>query len=269
MSAHPFDAAIALEPAGDDLWRGHTSAPYANMVGPFGGVTAAQALAAVLRHPKLLGEPVALTVNFAAALADGPFEVHARPARTNRSTQHWTVEIRQQGEAVLTGTAFTALRRETWDRVEHAMPQVPAPSDVPQAGGPKRVEWVNRYEMRFIEGAIPTTWDGHEQADSRSRLWLRDAPPRPLDFASLTALADVFFPRIWRRRPVLVPIGTVSMTVYFHAGADELRAAADGYLLGQAQAQAFRGGYYDQMAQLWTEAGDLLATTHQVVYYKE
>jgi hypothetical protein len=80
----------------------------------------------VLRHPKLLGEPVALTVNFAAALADGPFEVHARPARTNRSTQHWTVEIRQQGEAVLTGTAFTALRRDTWDGVEHAMPAVPA-----------------------------------------------------------------------------------------------------------------------------------------------
>jgi hypothetical protein len=41
---------------------------------------------------------------------------------------------------------------------------------------------VNRYEMRFVEGGFPATWDGQEQADSRSRLWLRDAPPRPLDF---------------------------------------------------------------------------------------
>ena len=40
------------------------------------------------------------------------------------------------------------------------------------------------------------------------------------------------------------------------------------YLLGQAQAQAFRNNYFDQSAQLWNEAGELAVTTHQVVYYK-
>ncbi|MDB5873691.1 MAG: acyl-CoA thioesterase, partial [Ramlibacter sp.] len=40
-------------------------------------------------------------------------------------------------------------------------------------------------------------------------------------------------------------------------------------LLGQAQAQSFFNGYFDQTAQLWSEAGDVLTTTHQVVYYKE
>jgi acyl-CoA thioesterase len=59
------------------------------------------------------------------------------------------------------------------------------------------------------------------------------------------------------------------MTIYFHAGQAQLRAAGTGYLLGQAQAQAFRNGYFDQTAQLWEESGELLATTHQVVYYKE
>lgn len=108
MSLHPFDTAIALEQQGEDLWQGHTSAAYANMVGPFGGITAAQALNAVLRDPRRLGEPVAFTVNFAAALADGPFLVHARPARTNRSTQHWTVEMRQGEHTVATATAVAA-----------------------------------------------------------------------------------------------------------------------------------------------------------------
>jgi hypothetical protein len=28
-------------------------------------------------------------------------------------------------------------------------------------------------------------------------------------------------------------------------------------------------GYHDQTAQLWNEAGELLATSMQVVYYKE
>lgn len=271
MSVHAFDVAIALAPQGEDQWQGHTSPAYANMIGPFGGVTAAQALNAVLQHPRLLGEPVALTVNFAAALTDGPFFVRAVPARTNRSTQHWTLEMRQADQVVLTGTAFTATRRKTWSSAsETPLPGgLPRPQDVPARADRGRVEWINRYDMRFVEGAFPSDWDGGEKASSRTRLWLRDQPPRPLDFASLTALSDVFFPRIWRRRATPVPIGTVSMTVYFHAGSEDLARTGAGYLLGQAQAQAFHNGYFDQTAQLWNEGGELLATTHQVVYYKE
>lgn len=269
MSPHPFDSAVALQPQADGTFLGHTSPAYANMVGPFGGVTAAQALNAALLHPQRLGDPISLTVNFAAALVDGPFTVTARAARTNRSTQHWVIEMQQQGEVVMTATAFFGLRRDTWGTDEHSMPDVPAAADVARASGPARVEWVKRYEMRFVEGAIPVQWDGADQGQSRTRLWLRDDPPRPLDFASLTALSDVFFPRVWRRRPLLVPIGTVSMTVYYHADAALLQGTGSGHLLGQTQAQAFRNGYFDQTAQLWSEAGQLLATTHQVVYYKE
>jgi acyl-CoA thioesterase len=270
MDTHVFDQAVALVAQADRTWRGHTSPAYANMIGPFGGITAAQALNAVLQHPERLGEPVSFTVNFAAALADGEFTVQARPARTNRSTQHWVVEVLQGGQAVLTATVFTALRRETWGANDMPMPLVPRPSDLPPPPSRRgRVEWVQRYDMRFVHGAIPPVWDGREEEDSRSLLWVRDDPPRPLDFLSLTALSDVFFPRIWRRRATITPIGTVTMTVYFHAGAAQLAAAGTGYLLGQAQAQAFRHGYFDQAAQLWNEAGELLVTTHQIVYYKE
>ena len=67
--AHAFDGAIALQPAGDGTWQGRTSPAYANMVGPYGGITAAQCLAPVLRDPQRLGEPIAFTVNFAAPVA--------------------------------------------------------------------------------------------------------------------------------------------------------------------------------------------------------
>jgi acyl-CoA thioesterase len=267
-AAHPFDAAIALQPQADGSFAGHTSAPYANMIGPFGGITAAQVLHAVLLHPQRLGEPVALTVNFAGPVADGPFTLRPRAARTNRSTQHWTVELLQGDEVLVTATVFTAARRETWAGHEMAMPQVPRPHDTPIT--PRHgVEWLHRYEMRFLEGRIPSKWDGAERDDSLTRLWARDQPPRPLDFASLTALADVFFPRIWLRRATFVPIGTVSMTVYFHADAARLAAVGEGHLLIQAKGQGFGGGYFDHAGQLWDEQGTLLATTHQVVYYKE
>ena len=67
----------------------------------------------------------------------------------------------------------------------------------------------------------------------------------------------------------MVPVGTVSLTVYFHATASQLRETGTGYLLGQARGQAFCNGYFDQAGQLWNAAGHLLATTHQLVYYKE
>lgn len=265
---HPFDEAMALQPQADGSFAGRTHAAWANMIGPYGGITAAQVLHAVLLHPQRLGDPVALTVNFAAAVADGPFTVHARPARTNRSTQHWIVELRQQDQAVITATAVTAVRRETWSGHEAKMPSVARPEDTPVT--PRHgVEWLQRYQMRFLDGAIPREWDGSEQDESLTRLWARDDPPRPLDWASLTALADIFFPRVWLRRARLTPIGTVSMTVYYHADADRLAQAGSGHLLVQAQGQGFGGGYFDHTGQLWDEAGTLLATTHQVVYFKE
>jgi len=264
---HPFDQAIALELQPDGHWLGHTSPAYANMVGPYGGITAAQMLNAVLLHPKRLGDPLALTVNYAAGVADGPFVLQARPARTNRSTQHWVIELLQDGQSVITATAIMAQRRETWGVDDEPMPACPAAADVPSLRVAAPVVWFDRYETKPITGPIPVTWDGSSQ-NSLSQLWVRDQPARPLDFASLSALADIFFPRVWRRRATHVPAGTVSMTVYFHAGAAQLAATGTGFVLAQARAQAFRNGFFDQTAQLWNEAGEMLVTSHQIVYYK-
>jgi acyl-CoA thioesterase len=256
-------------------YEGEAHLGYWNMVGPFGGVTAAALLQGLLQHPDRLGDPVSLTVNYAGALAAGPFTVQATPVRTNRSTQHWSLTIAQpdpHGGAVpivtTTGTAVTAGRRETWGVSDVHMPAVPPAAAVPVFPPLPGVEWLQRYEMRAIAGLIPQAWDGGGD-DSLTQLWVRDAPARPLDFCALAGLADVFFPRVWLRRARRVPAGTVSMTVYFHASAAQLRSTGDGYLLGQARAQAFRDGFFDQTAQLWNEAGTLLATTHQIVYYKE
>ncbi|HEY9094695.1 MAG TPA: thioesterase family protein, partial [Hydrogenophaga sp.] len=41
MSGAAFDSAIALQPQPDGSFLGHTSPAYANMVGPYGGITAA------------------------------------------------------------------------------------------------------------------------------------------------------------------------------------------------------------------------------------
>lgn len=279
MTPHPFDAAITLEPMapvaedGSLAYRGHTSPAYANMVGPFGGITAAQALQAVLQHPQLLGQPVAFTGNFAAALQDGEFEIHARPARTNRSTQHWTLAITQpagkSGNApVFTATILTAVRRQTWGAVDMAVPEAPEPQQAEAVLREQVTEWFKRYEMRWVRGGFPKQWDGTE-ADSNTTLWTRDKLGRALDLPALLALCDVFYPRIWLRRARMVPAGTVSMTVYFHVDAAALAEQGGGYVLADARGQAYTEGFFDQAATLWSQQRRLLATSHQVVYYKE
>jgi hypothetical protein len=71
------------------------------------------------------------------------------------------------------------------------------------------------------------------------------------------------------RRPRWVPAGTVSLTTYFHADAKQLAAEGERPVLGTARASHFGLGYHDQSAEIWSEGGALLATSHQIVYYKE
>ncbi len=266
---HPFDAAIHLEPQGDGRWRGHTHEAYGNMVGPFGGTTAAAALAAVLAHPARQGEPISLTVNFAGPVTPGPFDVEATAVRTNRSTQHWSVQMKQGVDVVATATAVLATRRETWSSVEARFPQAPAADGIARTPPADRVRWAHAYDMRFVKGPLQINTPLACERDSVSLLWVRDEPPRALDFCSLAALCDAFFPRLFVRRGTWVPIGTVSFTVYFHADAAMLATAGSQHLLAHARAQQFRNGYFDQSGELWGPGGELLAVTHQIVYFKE
>jgi acyl-CoA thioesterase len=255
-------------------YTGHTSPRYWNMVGPYGGITAAIVINAVMQHPALLGAPISLTINYAGALAAGAFSVSAQPVRTNRSTQHWCITLSQtdaegQDQVTTTATVVTAARRETWSASDSPRPAAPAPETLPVMRPPAgSVAWIDSFEMRGIQGGIPTLWDGSESAGSLTQLWLRDHPARPLDFMSLASLADLFYPRIWLRRALRTPAGTVSMTVYFHADSAQLAATGSAYLLGQAQGQAYRNGFFDQTGQLWNPQGQLLASTHQIVYFK-
>ena len=165
---HPLDEAIDLKAAAPGEFMGATHPAYANMVGPFGGTTAAQLLQAVWLHPDRLGEPVALTVNFAAPVADGEIRFLARAARTNRSTQHWIIEARQGDETVATATAVFALRRQTWSAGEAVMPQgLPSADQLQRMPVESLMPWPRRYDMRFIEGGFPA-FDEQEQDHSRS-----------------------------------------------------------------------------------------------------
>ena len=87
---HLFDDATRVT-AGDSCWQGKTSSDYWAFVGPFGGCTAATILRALIDHPQRAGDPLSLTVNFCAPVAEGAFDLDVRLVKANRSSQHWCV----------------------------------------------------------------------------------------------------------------------------------------------------------------------------------
>src|SRR3982074_3233691 len=105
-------------------WVGRTSDDYWAFVGPFGGATAATILRALIDHPQRSGDPLSLTVNFCAPIAQGPFDLDVRLVKANRSTQHWSVELTQEGADVATfATAVFAARRPSWSHQRAEFPQ--------------------------------------------------------------------------------------------------------------------------------------------------
>ncbi|BBY46677.1 acyl-CoA thioesterase (plasmid) [Mycolicibacterium arabiense] len=264
---HPFDTATELEPIAAGLVRGHTEPQWANMVGPFGGITAATILRALEVQPERVGEPVALTVNFAAPIGDGEFEIVTEPARSNRSNQHWIARLRQVGETKTTATALFGTRRDSWSDTEAEAPVAPTPEQTGPQKPSEFAPWLRNYDMRIVDGAAPAD-ASQARAESTTTLWVRDDPARTLDHAALTGLCDVFFPRVFLRRGGFVPAGTISLTIYFHADHRQLRIVGEDFVLGRARANHFGGGYFDQSATMWSRGGALLATTHQIVYFK-
>jgi acyl-CoA thioesterase len=266
---HPFDVATAVARNADGSWRGSTSEDYWAFVGPFGGFTAATMLRTILDHPERSGDPLSLTTNLCAPVAAGSFQLQSRLVRATRSTQHWLVELRSDGGVAAIASAVLATRRESWAHQPANRPNAPAFDRTPvyRFSGPMP-SWVAQYEFRFVSGAPGFDTALSAPNDASSLVWMRDAEPRRLDALSLTAISDCFFGRIFQALGRVVPFGTVSMATYFHADSADLAAEDATMVLGAANGRSFSKNYGDQVGELWSPSGRLLATTTQMAYYK-
>jgi acyl-CoA thioesterase len=267
---HLFDDATHVS-AGDSHWQGRTSDDYWAFVGPFGGATAATILRALIDHPQRSGDPLALTVNFCAPIAQGAFDLDVRLVKANRSTQHWSVELTQGGPEVTTlATAIFAERRPSWSHQQAEFPQAPPfEATRPYSKSNLTMSWVRQYDFRFVEGEPRFAGAPYPApASAFSKMWIGDRVPRKIDVLSLMSMSDAFFGRIFHVRNEMLPFGTVSLTTYFHADAKDLAAEDIRHVLAVADAKIFHKSYGDQTGELWSPQGRLLATTHQIAYFK-
>jgi acyl-CoA thioesterase len=270
LNAHPFDRAIALNAiapnaTGGSDFRAIATPDYWNLVGPFGGMTAAMMLNSTLVAANRLGDPVALTVNFAAPMALAEYQVKTAIARTNRTTQHWTIELQQEAQTIATASAVFALRRQSWHHQEVTMAaDVPGVESLQPLDRAAPMPWFKQYDLRPIR-----TLGSTREPQVSTHAWIRDEPARALDFASLTAICDTVMPWMFRRRKQMIPVSTVSLSVYFHVSGTELAAVGAQHVYTRSYGQICHSGFMDSNAQVWSREGVLLATTQQMMWVKE
>ncbi len=263
---HAFDAAIAVEQVEEGRFRGRTHEDFYNLVGPFGGITAATIVHALQSDPRTHGRPVAVTMNFTAPLADGEFDIVIDPVRTNNTNQHWTLRIEQNGQVPLIGTALFVVNRDSFSALEAQPPQAGAPEGYPLVTSAMLPPWSANYDLRIVAGAVPR---GPAQAveDSTATFWIGQKPARAWDYPALAAACDTFPPRVYQRLGKPVPAGTITLTIYFHAD-DSMLRIQDNDILGTVGCTQFIDGFADQEAQIWGFDRSLLATSTQLCYFK-
>jgi len=270
MHQHPFDESLRFSPVDDDTVTGQPPLAYWNMVGPFGGMTAAILLAAVLRHPEQIGEPVALTVNYCGPLKDRPYTMRTRLIRSNKSTQHWHVELSQSDPeagdrddiCVSQATVVMGIRRDSWSRQAMQPPKARPASECQPRPGRKDIVWFDRFDMRYVHNPMTDA-----SADAAALTWVADNPPRKLDYLSLTNRCDALFPAIFAHRQKIDPIATVSLNIYFHTSKAELAEIGNAHTLGVSRTNVHHEGFADSEAWVWSD-DRLIATTQQLMWYR-
>ncbi len=163
-----------------------------------------------------------------------------------------------------------AARPEGFAYISGKMPEVAAPEkiDPPKAKAP--LAWIDRFDMRFASGfPVMRGKDDAPLGSARTEVWMRDNPARGMDFLGLMNMSDAFFARPFHVLGRLIQVGTVSMTTYFHCDESDLAEVGEDYVLGAADANIFNKGYADQVAGLWSRKGKLLATSQQMLYFRD
>ena len=266
---HPFDASLQLQAAeratSPLVFTCRTDRRYRNAIGPFGGWIAALLLKSVLGTPEARGMPLTLDAAFMGAIKDGEIEVRVACLRQNRSVGFWRAEAWQSGRICAHAQIALSTARDSVVLEDARFPQVPAPDAVPVYVNPRApVPWLDQYIFKPVSGLLFS-----RAATMDSRVWIRDAEPRPLDAISLTALCDTPFPPTWIRLDTQGPVSTVSYSVYYRANDADYADAGAGFCLLDSRAGLARSGYVDQFTAVWSERGTLLAQTQQMLWFAD
>ena len=235
--------------------------------GLWGGYAIGLAIRVLESEPDVVGEPLSLTLTYAAALPAGPLDIRTRRLRQGGSVGVWEVEVLPGGsEQVGVHAMATMARRPSTPPFAFAtMPEAPDPLSLPEwsFGEPSQHYGSSAFERRTLEGFPPSPG-----GNSRSLAWVRSRKG-PMDKAMLGMVTDHSPPRAMYALGRAVGTTTLSLTVYLHATAEELAEVGEDFILIECEGRVGSRGASDERSSYWSRSGKLLATSEQLAWYRE
>lgn len=259
-----LEDSLAIDTSAPHRLTARTDPNYEANTGMFGGWTSALLLKAVLDHRDASGSPSAMTVNFVERIPPGELIILAiTRLGGGRSLAHWRCDIQRELDGALLATASIVLanRRETDQAIDIAMPDAAPPHDLPLTHPPG--PFGRQVETRVIDGAPP-----FNRPDMRSLSWIREASGRPVDAIQLAFLSDVYAPRVFHISAAPRPSSTVTLSITYLAGSDELARVGDDYVLSEVEGTRIEQAQAGSRSNLWSPQGTLLATSEQLCWFR-
>jgi len=265
----------SLEKVSTSLWKGTIDPSWHQGRGAFGGLAAALLLSAMEEEvADAERTPRSLTISFCAPCV-GDFELRTELVRKGSRVAHANARIvSAAGEVMTMATAsFCRPRNDSTAYATAVMPRVgPADDhrDFPR-GVPGIPRFFDQIDARFCgeqapRAPHPLPFSGAREA--RVAAWLRMRPDLLLDVdASIAAmLLDILPPAVAATFSSPRPLASVNFTVDFFA-ALPLRPSPsrDAFYLASITSRWAGEGYTEELRDLWTADGVLLAQCRQLI----
>ncbi len=257
----PFVSATTWSARGGGLYHGGLHPDWFQGRGAYGGLLGGVLLRSMMRELDAPARaPRSLTVHFCAPALEGEASVSVRVERAGRQVTHLSARLEQQGHVVCLASATFAESRETSLSYGTARPpQVPPAGEVPVVPSEVLPSFARFFEYRWCVGSPP--YSGADEALVGG--WIRPRVPSPLDAPLVVALLDSFPPSAFARVEGFCNGATMDYTAHFYVPLP-LDAPPDAHYLRTGQSRWAAEGYTDDIAELWSADGRLIAQLRQV-----
>ena len=253
---HEFDAATAVERAGDGRYRATVTDRWNIGIAPNGGYLVSVVLSAV-RASVVRPDPVAVSAHFPSRTEPGPAEIEVEVLREGGHSSA-TGRMLQDGQTrVFVLATFGDLATATGPTtILEPTPEFPPPDDCIRAEGPVAPEFVRRFDLRLTPET--SVWATTKPSGTPEMAgWIRFADGREPDTAMLPLVADAFPPTLFNLMATgWVP--TLEFTVHVRG------RPAPGWLQCRFRTRYLIEGYLEEDGEVWDSTGRLVALSRQL-----
>lgn len=232
--------------------------------GAFGGVVAGsllEAMTAVVSDKRR--RPRSLTVHFCAPAGAGKHALEVRVERAGSRVTHMSGRLLDGDKVVgLASATFAAPRDAPLSFQDAKAPVAPPFETVPAVTNTALMPtFCQHFEYRYCLGHVP--FAAAEEAHLGG--WIRPRSHERLSSTLAVGLLDAFPPAAFAKADGLLQAASVDMTVHFFEPLPLENGHKDGRALVDARSRVCAGGYAEELAELWSEDGLLLAQCRQLV----